>query len=119
MEPELSSYIFLTNFISCIALLIFSGLISGSEVALFSLTPTDKSKLTESKLKKHKLIIKLIQSPKRLLATILIANNLINITIIILSSLIFTNYLTFNSPILNFQTLLFVGAEDYLIEQEA
>jgi len=83
-------------------LLIFSGLISGSEVALFSLTPTDKSKLTESKLKKHKLIVKLIQSPKRLLATILIANNLINITIIILSSLIFTNYLTFNSPVLNF-----------------
>ena len=102
MDSELSSYIFLTNFISCIVLLIFSGLISGSEVALFSLTPTDKSKLTESKLKKHKLIVKLIQSPKRLLATILIANNLINITIIILSSLIFTNYLTFNSPVLNF-----------------
>ena len=102
MESELSSYIFLTPFLCCIALLICSGLISGSEVALFSLTPTDKSKLSESKFKKHKLIIKLIQSPKRLLATILIANNLINITIIILSSLIFTNYLAFNSPILNF-----------------
>ena len=102
MESELSSYIFLTPFLSCIALLICSGLISGSEVALFSLTPTDKSKISESKFKKHKLIIELIQSPKRLLATILIANNLINITIIILSSLIFTNYLTFNSPILNF-----------------
>ena len=102
MESEVSSYIFLTPFLSCIALLICSGLISGSEVALFSLTPTDKSKISESKFKKHKLIIELIQSPKRLLATILIANNLINITIIILSSLIFTNYLTFNSPILNF-----------------
>jgi putative hemolysin len=102
LESELSSYIFLTPFISCVALLICSGLISGSEVALFSLTPTDKSKLSESESKKHKLIIELIQSPKRLLATILIANNLINITIIILSSLIFTNYLTFDSPILNF-----------------
>ena len=102
MESELSSYLFLTPFLSCILLLICSGLISGSEVALFSLTPTDKSKLSESKFKKHKLIIELIQSPKRLLATILIANNLINITIIILSSLIFTNYLSFNSPILNF-----------------
>jgi len=102
LESELSSYIFLTPFLSCILLLICSGLISGSEVALFSLTPTDKSKLSESKFKKHKLIIELIQSPKRLLATILIANNLINITIIILSSLIFTNYLSFNSPILNF-----------------
>lgn len=102
MESELSSYIFLTPFLSCILLLICSGLISGSEVALFSLTPTDKNKLNDSKLKKHKLIIQLIKSPKKLLATILIANNLINITIIILSSLIFTNYLTLNSLVLNF-----------------
>ena len=97
MEPELFSYI-----LSCIFLLICSGLISGSEVALFALSPNDKNKLKESHLKKHKLIIKLIESPERLLATILITNNLINITIIILSSLIFTNYLTFNSIILNF-----------------
>ena len=102
MDPELSSYILLTPLISCVLLLICSGLISGSEVALFSLTPTDKSKLAESKFKKHKLIIKLIQSPKLLLATILITNNLINITIIILSSIIFTNQLILDSPILNF-----------------
>jgi len=102
LDPELSSYILLTPLISCVLLLICSGLISGSEVALFSLTPTDKSKLAESKFKKHKLIIKLIQSPKLLLATILITNNLINITIIILSSIIFTNQLILDSPILNF-----------------
>ncbi|MAQ70074.1 MAG: magnesium/cobalt efflux protein [Flavobacteriales bacterium] len=102
LDPELSSYILLTPLISCVLLLICSGLISGSEVALFSLTPTDKSKLAESKFKKHKLIIKLIHSPKLLLATILITNNLINITIIILSSIIFTNQLILDSPILNF-----------------
>ena len=96
------SYSILTPLFSCIILLIFSGLISGSEIAFFSLTPTNKNQLKESNLKRHKLIIGLIEAPKMLLATILIANNIINITIIIISSLIFTNYVTLASPILNF-----------------
>ena len=102
MESEIFSYSFLTPFISCIILLICSGLISGSEIGFFSLTPTDKSKLKESTIKRHQLILRLIESPKMLLATILIANNVINITIIIISSLIFTNYLDFSSAALNF-----------------
>ena len=102
METELFSYNFLTPFLSCIFLLVGSGLISGSEIAFFGLSPSDKNKLTESSLKKHKLIIKLIESPKLLLATILISNNVINIAIIIISSLIFTNHITFNSGVLNF-----------------
>ena len=102
MESEVFSYSFLTPFISCIVLLIFSGLISGSEIGFFALSPTDKSQLKDSNIKRHKLILRLIESPKMLLATILIANNIINITIIIISSLIFTNYLNFNSPALNF-----------------
>jgi len=81
---------------------VFSGLISGSEVALFALRPTDKNKLKDSSINRHKLIIQLINSPKMLLATILISNNLINITIIIISSLIFTNYLPFSNLTLNF-----------------
>ena len=89
METEVFHYTFLVPLLSCILLLIFSGLISASEVALFSLTPTDKSKLKESASKHHEIIAKLIESPKKLLATILIANNLINITIIIISSLLF------------------------------
>lgn len=102
MESEVFSYSFLTPLISCIILLIFSGLISGSEIGFFALSPTDKSQLKDSNIKRHKLILRLIESPKMLLATILIANNIINITIIIISSLIFTNYLNFNSPALNF-----------------
>ena len=102
MESEVLSYSFLTPFISCIVLLIFSGLISGSEIGFFALSPTDKSQLKDSNIKRHKLILRLIESPKMLLATILIANNIINITIIIISSLIFTNYLNFNSPVLSF-----------------
>ncbi len=102
MESEVFSYSFLTPLISCIVLLVFSGLISGSEIGFFALSPTDKSQLKDSNIKRHKLILRLIESPKMLLATILIANNIINITIIIISSLIFTNYLNLNSPALNF-----------------
>ena len=56
-------------------------MISGSEVAFFSLSPTDKNYLKSSNFKRHKSIIKLVESPKMLLATILIANNVINISI--------------------------------------
>ncbi len=67
-----------------IVLLIFSALISGSEVALFSLTATDL-KLEEDKASKTKAIVaQLLQKPKKLLATILVANNFINIAIVLL-----------------------------------
>ena len=102
MESELLSYSFLTPLVSCIILLIFSGMISGSEVAFFSLSPTDKNYLKSSNFKRHKSIIKLVESPKMLLATILIANNVINISIIIISSIIFSQYIPLNSPTLNF-----------------
>ena len=101
MEYEIFSYNFLTSFFSCVLLLISSGLISGSEIAFFSLTPTDKKKLETSSIKRHNLILKLIESPKMLLATILISNNLINITIIIISSFIFNN-LDFSNSVVNF-----------------
>ena len=96
------SYNFFTPLLSCLFLLIGSGLISGSEIAFFSLSPSDKNYLKESTSKKHKIILELVESPKMLLATILISNNVINIAIIIISSLIFTNYISFNSYILNF-----------------
>ena len=102
MESELFSYHFLTPFLSCIFLLIGSGLISGSEIAFFGLSPSNKNQLKASLLNKHKVIIKLTESPKMLLATILIANNVINIAIIIISSLLFNHYMNFSSSILNF-----------------
>jgi len=102
LDSAVFSYNFFTPFLSCLFLLIGSGLISGSEIAFFSLSPSDKNYLKESKSKKHKIILGLVESPKMLLATILISNNVINIAIIIISSLIFTNYISFNSYILNF-----------------
>lgn len=63
-----------------------SALISGSEVAFFSLSPNHKNELINSKSRISNLILRLIDKPKRLLATILISNNFVNIAIVILSS---------------------------------
>ena len=64
-------------------LLIGSALISGTEVAFFSLSQTDLDKLSEES-KEENLVVKLLELPKKLLATILIANNFINILIVLL-----------------------------------
>ncbi|GGX07911.1 gliding motility-associated protein GldE [Aquimarina muelleri] len=71
------------NVVALIVLLICSALISGSEVALFSLTPTDL-KEEDATSKNLKIVSKLLDRPKKLLATILVANNFINIAIILL-----------------------------------
>jgi len=76
-----------------ILLIISSGLVSASEVAFFSLNPSSLLKLKNSKKKQDKIIIKHLSYPKYLLATILIANNIINIAIVILSAYIFQSEL--------------------------
>ncbi|TXK71554.1 gliding motility-associated protein GldE [Mesonia sp. HuA40] len=65
-------------------LLIFSALISGSEVALFSLKPSDFEVEQGSIPAKQQILIRLLDRPKRLLATILVANNFVNIAIVLL-----------------------------------
>ena len=65
-------------------LLFCSALISGAEVALFSLSKTDIEKGLEAKSKRIQIIASLLERPKKLLATILVANNFINIGIVIL-----------------------------------
>ena len=65
-----------------VILLIFSGFISGSEVALFSLSKSEIE--SKSDLKSFKIITNLLEKPNKLLATILVVNNLINIGIVIL-----------------------------------
>lgn len=69
-----------------VLLLVCSALISGSEVAYFSLSPNDKDNLSNSKDRKSILLISLLERPKRLLATILITNNFVNVAIVILST---------------------------------
>ncbi|KZS39868.1 MULTISPECIES: gliding motility-associated protein GldE [Aquimarina] len=71
------------NLVVLFILLFFSALISGSEVALFSLTPTDL-KDEENTSKNLSIVSRLLDNPKKLLATILVANNFINIAIVLL-----------------------------------
>ena len=90
-------------FIVLIVLIVASALISGSETAYFSLKPSDLELLKQSGHKKDKLIIRLKNQPKTLLATILISNNFINVGIVILSTYITTLLFNLNEfPILSF-----------------
>lgn len=69
-----------------IVLLFLSGMVSGSEVAFFSLDANQISQFKHSKDPTESLIYNLIKNPRRLLANILILNNLINVTIVTLST---------------------------------
>ena len=79
------SFDFLTtiNGIALIVLLICSALVSGTEVAFFSLSQTDLNILSKDG-KEENIIVKLLERPRKLLATILITNNFINILIVLL-----------------------------------
>ena len=83
--------------ITWIILVICSGLISGSEVAYFSLSPSDISEIKKRKNNKHRTIITNLKNAKYLLATILVANNIINIAIVILSSHLLSSYSNINA----------------------
>lgn len=70
-----------------ICLLLFcSALLSGSEVAFFSLGPTEKDQLKQEDSRNALLAIKLLEKPQELLATILIVNNFVNVGVVIFSS---------------------------------
>ena len=73
-----------------IVMLIMSALVSGSEVAFFSLTPGEIEDLETSQNKSASVVVSLLDKPKALLATILIANNFINVAIIIVSTYLST-----------------------------
>lgn len=72
--------------ITVFLLLICSALISGSEVAYFSLGPGELETLSNTGDKRSGILKNLLERPKRLLATILIANNFVNVAIVILST---------------------------------
>ena len=77
-------------------------MISGSEISFFSLSPSHKNLLKESEVNSHRLILKLIQKPKMLLATILVSNITINISLIIISSIFFSDLFNFKNSTINF-----------------
>jgi len=84
------------SFIVVIVLLVCSALISGSEVAFFSLSPSETNELSKSKSKSAERILNQINKPKDLLATILIANNFVNVAIVIVSTYILEKLVDFD-----------------------
>src|SRR5665648_473841 len=90
-------------------LLVFSALISGSEVAYFSLSPSEKHKINIKSTKRNSYTSKNLESPEHLLATILVANNFVNVGIVILSSFTVHSIVDFSAePILGFIVQVFV-----------
>jgi gliding motility-associated protein GldE len=101
-----------------LVLLVCSALISGAEVAFFSLTPanfiTENGKRTNT----QKIVVKLLDKPKKLLATILVANNAINIAVILLFDLLTDEFFgRLNTEIfgINFKFIVEVGVITFLI----
>ena len=80
-----------------LVLIFLSALISGSEVSFFSLSAQNLEELSEIDERKEKQIRKLLKNPNKLLATILIANNFINVAIIILSSFLISKFFSFEN----------------------
>ena len=92
MDPDPASLLhtidfeFLFGIIAIVILLACSAFISGSEVALFSLSQKDVDEIQNKDFNKGTLISRLLEKPKKLLATILVANNFVNIAIVIIFS---------------------------------
>ena len=98
-----------------IALLLFSAMASGSEVAFFSLTRSDIEELEAKESASANRVLELMKNPDRLLATILVTNNMVNICLVITVTqlvdaiFIFTGVweFVFNTVIITFLLLLF------------
>lgn len=111
MDKEPPSISFLENldtdlilgFAGIFALLFCTAIVSGAEVAFFSLTQKDLDDASIESPEKIKILNRLLERPKKLLATLLVANNFINIGVVILFSLIGKNlFENIGNPILKF-----------------
>lgn len=86
---------FLISLVLLLVLLGMSALVSGSEVAYFSLTPSHRKELEDSETRNASLVNDLLDKSKGLLATILISNNFINVAIILLAAMVSGYLFTF------------------------
>lgn len=110
MDPEPSLFFTTTldtnliiGFVGIFILLFLSAIVSGAEVALFSLSQKDIDDTLQENDSKGKIISNLLDRPKKLLATLLVANNFLNIGVVILFSFIGRNIFSgVESPVLKF-----------------
>ena len=96
MTPSLGAII---SIVLAAVLLIASGFASGSEIAFFSLTPHDLNELDDEKHPADGNIKLLREDSERTLATILITNNLVNVTIIMLCNYFFSHVISFGNAV--------------------
>ncbi|MFH6992306.1 gliding motility-associated protein GldE [Flavobacterium sp. FlaQc-48] len=110
MDPEPSLFFttildinLIIGFVGIFILLFLSAIVSGAEVALFSLSQKDIDEALQENHTKGKIISNLLDKPKKLLATLLVANNFFNIGVVILFSFIGQNIFDqISSPVLKF-----------------
>ena len=106
VSPSMGAIIAL---ILAILLLYASGFVSASEIAFFSLSPSDLSKVDENEHPSDSRIKALLDDSERLLATILISNNFVNVTIIMLCNFFFASVIDFgDAQLLEFLLITFV-----------
>ena len=110
MDPE-PGLTFLDSFdtnllfgsLAIVLLLFCSAMISAAEVSLFSLSQNDLTKLSQQNPNKSQLVAQLLQKPKKLLATLLLANNFVNIGIVIIFSFLSNSFFAgIVSPVVKF-----------------
>jgi putative hemolysin len=91
------------GFVGIFILLFLSAIVSGAEVALFSLSQKDINETLQENNPRGKIISNLLDKPKKLLATLLVANNFFNIGVVILFSFIGQNiFANVSSPVFKF-----------------
>ena len=106
MSPSLGAIIAL---MLAILLLYASGFVSASEIAFFSLSPSDLNEIEEEKSPSDTKIKSLLEDSEHLLATILISNNFVNVTIIMLCNYFFASVIDFGqAQILEFLVITVV-----------
>ena len=86
--------------VTAMVALLASAFVSGSETAFFSVTSSDIDNVENEE--KREALSRLLRKPERLLATILIANNFVNVTIVLLLNFALTQIMEFHSAALDF-----------------
>ncbi len=88
-------------FIACLCL-VMSGFVSGSEIAFFGLTRAELEEIEENESPEAQKAMGLLKQPEQLLATILIVNNLVNISMVVLLTFAISQTVHFNSSAVSF-----------------
>ncbi len=94
--------------VTALLLLVLSGFVSASETSFFSLSPEELKSISEGDSYRHRKAASLLSDSERLLATILTANNLVNVAIILLLDLAFAQMMAFSEEWMEFLVLTVV-----------